>query len=144
MLQFKSKTNSLFEESTMNKKILNSVAVLSLVLSTPLYQSLLAEDSATNTSRNKVDKSLNSVLPEDQSNESIFIERTAAIRRAITDSSDLSIAAQNVKIITLSSGTVVLRGPVESMKEKKFVENVAKRLSDNAPVKSYLEVNQIK
>ncbi len=128
----------------MNKKILNSVAVLSLVLSTPLYQSLLAEDSATNTSRNKVDKSLNSVLPEDQSNESIFIERTAAIRRAITDSSDLSIAAQNVKIITLSSGTVVLRGPVESMKEKKFVENVAKRLSDNAPVKSYLEVNQIK
>ena len=49
-----------------------------------------------------------------------------------------------MKIITLSNGTVVLRGPVESEKEKEVIEKTAVRVSGSAPVKSYLEVNNKK
>lgn len=110
-------------------------------LAVSLHSPAFAEQNAKNSSRNAVDKNIESVLPEDQSNEKIFIERTAAIRKAITDREDISVAAQNVKIITLANGTVVLRGPVENDKEKEFIESTANRLSNAAPVKSYLEVN---
>lgn len=97
---------------------------------------------ADNTARNEVDKDLNTTLPEDQSNEKAFIERTAAIRREITSREDLSVTAQNIKIITLANGQVVLRGPVLNAKEKETVEKIAKQLSGSAPVKSFIEIKQ--
>lgn len=104
------------------------------------YGKETARAAPDNSARNEVDKDLNTILPEDQSNEPALLERTAAIRREITSKDNLSVAAKNVKIITLASGTTVLRGPVNTVQEKSVIEDIAKRLSGNNPVRSFLEV----
>jgi len=101
-----------------------------------------ARVEADNSRRNRVDYNSNTALPEDQSNNREFLERTAAIRKTITDRDDLSVTAQNVKVITLDDGTVVLRGPVKTEQEKAIIENTANKLSDSAPVKSFLVVTR--
>lgn len=96
--------------------------------------------AADNSGRNVVDRDSNTVLPENQSNEPDLVERTAAIRREITSVEGLSLSARNIKIVTLASGTVILRGPVSSEKEKQIVEGIADRVGGDAPVKSYIEI----
>lgn len=62
----------------------------------------------------------------DQDESEASIERTAAIRRALMDDEDLSTKAKNVKIITVESGDVHLRGEVESAAEKAKIEALAR------------------
>lgn len=97
------------------------------------------EDGA-NTKNNSRDNKYDTVLPEDQSNKGQYIERTANIRKVILADDNLSLNGRNVKIITLDNGVVVLRGPVDSDKEKAKIEETAVKFSGDSLVKSFLEV----
>jgi osmotically-inducible protein OsmY len=55
------------------------------------------------------------------------------------DTKDMSVNAQNVKIIT-QDGTVTLRGPVNSAEEKKKIEDIARAVVGEDKVVSQLEV----
>jgi osmotically-inducible protein OsmY len=79
---------------------------------------------------------------EGQSNTREFRERTAAIRREITDNDDLSTSAHNVRIVTNDSGNVILRGSVEDAEEKREIEKIARAHSSGATVQSLLQVNR--
>ena len=64
---------------------------------------------------------------------------TQNIRRAVTADDSLSTNAKNVKIIT-NNGTVTLRGPVKSEKEKAEIEAKAKQVAGVKSVDNQLEV----
>lgn len=66
------------------------------------------------------------------------IELTRKIREMITDEDALSMKAQNVKIITLK-GITTLRGPVNTMAEKRKIEQLA-RSAGAKSIKNQLEV----
>lgn len=118
--------------------------ILPLALAAILSGELcIAETAPDNSGRNVVDRDHNTVLPGDQSSQSEFMERTAKIRREILAREDLSVNAHNIKIITLDTGTVVLRGPVMSNREKMIVEQLARSVSGGAPVESFLEVKSV-
>ena len=92
-----------------------------------------------NTAMNKRDAEDMTLTPMDQSEGSkADIELTRKIREALTDSDSLSMSAQNVKIITLK-GITTLRGPVNSLAEKKQIERMAKSAGAKR-VKNQLEV----
>lgn len=95
---------------------------------------------ADNTARNQRDRNSGVVLPEDQSNQQLFLERSAAIRKEIVANDTLSINAKNIKIVTLNDGMVVLRGVANSTEEKSTLEQIAKNHSDDAKVLSYIEI----
>ena len=61
------------------------------------------------------------------------------IRAAITADDSLSTNGKNVKIIT-SDGTVTLRGPVKSDKEKAEIEAKAKQIAGVKKVDNQLEI----
>lgn len=60
----------------------------------------------------------NETTAMDQSNSSEHIDITATIRRAVMDDDALSMGAKNATIVTDGSGTVTLRGNVQSQAEK--------------------------
>lgn len=95
--------------------------------------------AADNTSRNRADAP-SDVTPIDQSNSSIAIAVTAAIRQAIMSDSSMSMMAQNCKIVTDKDGVVTLRGPVASQSEKDSIEAKAKAVTDVKRVVNELEV----
>jgi hyperosmotically inducible protein len=64
---------------------------------------------------------------------------TQNIRQAVTADDSLSTNAKNVKIIT-NDGTVTLRGPVKSEKEKAEIEAKAKQVAGVKRVDNQLEV----
>ncbi len=101
----------------------------------------LRNNDLKNSARNERDADENTILPEDQSEEKIFRDRTASIRQDVVANDSLSSAAKNIKIITLSSGNVILRGVVESASEKATLEQLARRHSGSNKVTSFLEVN---
>lgn len=103
--------------------------------------SLLDDNTAAadNTAKNKVDRNHDTQTPMDQSNSSSDIKTTAEIRRGITSDDNMSVNAQNVKIIT-DNGKVTLRGPVESAAEKSAIGEIADRVATAANVENQLEV----
>lgn len=66
------------------------------------------------------------------------VELTRKIRQRIVDEEDLSMSAQNVKIITLK-GVTTLRGQVKTMSEKTKVEKLA-RSAGAKSIKNELEI----
>jgi len=93
-----------------------------------------------NTARNKADGSGNTVTPLDQSQAASDIKTTADIRRAIIDDKDMSINAQNCKIVTDKSGMVTLRGVVNSQAEKDSIHSKAKAIVGASKVDNQLEI----
>ena len=94
---------------------------------------------ADNTARNARDRDGKNLTPGDQSNSKSDTEITAAIRREIRAGKDMSINAQNVKIIT-QSGKVTLRGPVNTEDEKRLIAESAGRIVNPDQVDCQLEV----
>jgi osmotically-inducible protein OsmY len=92
-----------------------------------------------NTGRNVRDRSGDTKTPGDQSENEADRTITQNIRRAITGDDSLSTNAKNVKIIT-NDGTVTLRGPVKSEKEKTEIEAKAKQVAGVKSVDNQLEV----
>ncbi len=94
-----------------------------------------------NTAQNKPDRDMDrTVTPEDQSNADSDVELTAAIRRAVVQDDTLSMNAKNVKIIADKSGTVTLRGVVDSQAEKDSIEAKARSIAGVRSVNNMIEV----
>ena len=92
-----------------------------------------------NTGRNVRDRNEATKTPGDQSENEADRTITQTIRKAITGDDSLSTNAKNVKIIT-NDGTVTLRGPVKSEKEKTDIEAKAKQVAGVKSVDNQLEV----
>jgi hyperosmotically inducible protein len=92
-----------------------------------------------NSGRNLRDRNEATKTPADQSENEADRTITQNIRKALTDDDSLSTNAKNVKIIT-NDGTVTLRGPVKSEKEKADIEAKAKQVAGVKSVDNQLEV----
>ncbi len=95
---------------------------------------------ADNTARNERDAEFNTRTPLDQSESSEHVRITAEIRKAIMDDDNLSVNAQNCKVITDASGTVTLRGVVESQAEKDAIHAKAAAIAGANNIANQLEV----
>ena len=94
---------------------------------------------ADNTARNERDRNAATQLPTDQAENEADREISTNVRKAIVDDDSLSMNAQNVKIVT-SNGTVTLRGPVKTAREKEVIEAKAKQVVGVRSVENLLEV----
>ena len=92
-----------------------------------------------NTARNMRDRDGKELTPFDQGSSKSDTEITAAIRKRIMAGKDMSLNAQNVKIIT-QNGKVTLRGPVDSTEEKRLIAEIAGRIVHPDQVNCQLEV----
>lgn len=92
-----------------------------------------------NTAVNARDRGGDPVTPMDQSNNEADLAVTQSIRQAIVADDSLSIAAKNIKIITVG-GLVTLRGPVMNESERAQIEATAKQVAGVTQVNNQLEV----
>ena len=92
-----------------------------------------------NSGRNVRDRDDQNKTTGDQSENEADRTITQNIRRAVTADDSLSTNATNVKIIT-NNGTVTLRGPVKSEKEKAEIVAKAKQVAGAKSVDNQLEV----
>jgi osmotically-inducible protein OsmY len=92
-----------------------------------------------NSGRNVRDRDDQNKTSGDQSESEADRTISQNIRAAITSDDSLSTNAKNVKIIT-SDGTVTLRGPVKSDKEKTEIEAKAKQIAGVKKVDNQLEI----
>jgi hyperosmotically inducible protein len=95
--------------------------------------------AADNTARNERDRGGDTKTPGDQAENEADRKITQEVRQALTSDNSLSTNAQNVKIIT-DNGTVTLRGPVKSEKEKTAIESKAKQVAGVKKVDNQLEI----
>lgn len=94
---------------------------------------------ADNTGRNVRDRSDVTKTPTDQAENEADRVITQTIRQNIVADSSLSTNAKNVKIITVD-GTVTLRGPVKSEKEKADIVARAQQVAGVKRVDDQLEI----
>ena len=92
-----------------------------------------------NSGRNVRDRNDQNKTAGDQSESEADRTISQNIRQAVTADDSLSTNAKNVKIIT-NDGTVTLRGPVKSEKEKAEIEAKAKQVAGVKRVDNQLEV----
>jgi osmotically-inducible protein OsmY len=92
-----------------------------------------------NSGRNVRDRDNQTKTSGDQAENEADRAITQNIRAAITADDSLSTNGKNVKIIT-SDGTVTLRGPVKSDKEKADIEAKAKQIAGVKKVDNQLEI----
>src|SRR2546422_6039779 len=92
-----------------------------------------------NSGRNVRDRNDQTKTAGDQSENEADRTISQNIRQAVTADDSLSTNAKNVKIIT-NDGTVTLRGPVKSEKEKAEIEAKAKQVAGVKRVDNQLEV----
>ena len=92
-----------------------------------------------NSGRNVRDRDNQTKTSGDQSESEADRAISQNIRAAITADDSLSTNGKNVKIIT-SDGTVTLRGPVKSDKEKAEIEAKAKQIAGVKKVDNQLEI----
>ena len=97
------------------------------------------KDRPDNTSRNVRDRDDRTLTPLDQGNSQADMDTTAQIRKEIIASKNMSVNAQNVKIIT-NNGHVTLRGPVNTAAEKRLIGEIANRVAHSKNVDNQLEV----
>jgi len=91
--------------------------------------------NADNTAQNRN----GGLTPQDQGTSQSDIETTRQIRKAIIAAPDLSVDAQNVKIITLN-GHVTLRGTVKTQEEKRRVGDIAATITPASNIDNQLQV----
>lgn len=93
-----------------------------------------------NTANNRKDSNTDAKTPVDQSESSASIRITADIRRAIMEDGNMSVNAQNCKIITDEAGVVTLRGVVNTQQEKDSIDAKAKAVVGVTRVDNQLEI----
>jgi len=93
-----------------------------------------------NTGKNVRDRSDAAVTPGDQSEAKSDLELTRSIRRAITENSQFSTTAKNIKVITTANGKVILRGPVNTPAEKDQIAQLVQSTAGVTAVDNELEV----
>jgi osmotically-inducible protein OsmY len=120
-------------------------ALAALAISMPAFsepvQKIADNDTAAtapdNTRRNRDDKTKSTA--QNQSNDRADIKLSASIRRKIMHKKGLSVDAQNIKIIS-ENGSLVLRGPVKTEKEKQIIDDLAKQCCNTVSYRNELEV----
>ncbi len=94
---------------------------------------------ANNTAKNERDRDGDTLTPIDQAENPTDIAITKAIRQGVLDMPSPSVAAKNIKIVTVD-GVVTLRGPVATEAEKTAVEALAKKAPGVTRVDNQLEI----
>ncbi len=79
------------------------------------------------------------LTPIDQNENQTDVNITADIRKQIVATDNLSVNAQNVKVIT-QDRKVTLRGPVASVAERDAIDAIAKRVAGAENVVNQLEI----
>lgn len=95
----------------------------------------------TTTELNQRDADGARPLPTDQSNDSADLQLLAELRQRITAQDNLSVSAQNIKILT-RQGKVQLRGPVASPAEKSTIEQLVRATPGVTEVQNSLDISQ--
>jgi len=95
---------------------------------------------ADNTDLNTRDKSGDTLTPQNQSNSESDLKVLAAVRSAIVDDDNLSIAAHNVKVMVVN-GAVTLRGPVKNASEKARVEGLTRKVAGVVSIDNRLDID---
>ena len=85
------------------------------------------------------DRQDQTLTPLNQGNSKADVATTAQIRKEIIAAKNMSVNAQNVKIITID-GQVTLRGPVNTAEEKRLIGEIADRSAHSGNVDNQLEV----
>jgi hyperosmotically inducible periplasmic protein len=98
-----------------------------------------AARAADDTGVNARDRSHTTATSSSQPNDKSDVALAAAVRRALTNDSSLSTLGHNIKLVA-ASGTVTLRGPVESDEEKARIESTARSVAGVQQVDNQLEV----
>jgi hyperosmotically inducible periplasmic protein len=99
---------------------------------------LPATTQPNDTGVNVRDRSSAAVTPGEQAEDQADIQLLANIRKRVM-TANLSVTAQNVKIIT-NNGLVTLRGPVTSQTEKDTIARIAADLAGPDHVTNELQV----
>jgi len=92
-----------------------------------------------NSGRNVRDRNNATQTAGDQSENEADRTITQSLRKAITDDDSISTNGKNVKVVTID-GTVTLRGPVKSEKEKADIGAKAKQIAGVKNVDNQLEI----
>jgi len=92
-----------------------------------------------NSGRNVRDRNNATQTAGDQSENEADRTITQSLRKAITDDDSISTNGKNVKVVTID-GTVTLRGPVKSEKEKADIGAKAKQIAGLKKVDNQLEI----
>ena len=105
-----------------------------------------AEQQATkyendNTGRNVRDLNENRLTASDQKMGGPELDVLAVIRRQIVDNDNLSVNAKNVKIV-VEGRKIMLRGPVKTAEEKRWIGTTTARVAPSHTVVNELEVTQ--
>lgn len=107
--------------------------------SVPAMKSVVTQN-ADNTNLNARDKSDDTLTPQKQMNSKSDIDVLAAVRSAIVDDKNLSVAAHNVKVVVIK-GVVTLRGPVKSAAEKSRVEELTRKVAGVSNIDNQLDID---
>jgi hyperosmotically inducible protein len=94
---------------------------------------------ADNTKVNQRDRNQAEATADQQKENPMDRQLAQQIRRAVMKDNSLSSSAHNVKIIA-QNGSVTLKGPVKSEKEKQAIEAKAAKIAGADRVKSELQV----
>jgi osmotically-inducible protein OsmY len=121
------------------KKTMLAALFVALLAPVPAVRATDPPAAADNTGRNVRDRNDQAVTPGDQGSSDADLKITQEIRRALTESDQLSTNAKNVKIITLDR-VVTLRGPVSSAAERDAIAKVAKSTAGVQRVDNQLEI----
>lgn len=118
--------------------------IYALALLATLTSSSVAWADATtikpdNSGINERDTKNGPLTPENQSEKTEDRELTRKVRQAVVSEKDLSIAAKNVKIITVD-GVVTLRGPVDNAQEREIIVSRALAIAGKGNVNNLIEV----
>jgi len=92
-----------------------------------------------NSAGNVRERNSSTLTPIDQGNSKADVATTAQIRKEIIAEKNMSVNAQNVKIMTIN-GRVTLRGPVNTAEEKRLIGEIADRIARSGNVDNQLEV----
>lgn len=121
----------------MKRPWLSALAALGLLGGASI--ALADEVRPDNSAANARDKSGESVTPIDQGTSEQDVRITQSIRKAVVDDDELSVNAQNVKIVT-RDGAVTLRGPVGSAAERASIEAKAKGVTGVTRIDNQIEI----
>ncbi len=119
------------------KRTLLALAALSVVSLAALADDEKAKSD--NTATNERDRSGETKTSGDQSNSSVDLKTTQAIRQALMKDDELSTTAKNIKVIT-ANGHVTLRGPVKTAQEKAKIDQLAKSAAGGAQIDNQVDV----
>lgn len=100
-----------------------------------------ADNTLPDNARNRNETAGSEVTPTDQSEDEDDIRVVQSVRRALMDDDTLSFSGKNVKIIT-NGGHVILRGGVDTARERTVIEDLAKRQAGVTSVDNQIEITK--